>query len=173
MTDTPPMLFYLRILVVLVLAWQSVMAGWTVLKPIVAPHGRSWQQMLTLTSDDRLRAALGKDAGTLFAMREAAEPSAMWLVEKVSRRIEDIKSVAEFEQLSARNGLYVQLTTLLYPDPYFLPVINAITTAEDLVGRGTSAMVCVMAGDPVPSARPGWTLVQHNELFDLWRFQKA
>ena len=167
------MLFYLRILVVLVLAWQSVMAGWTVLKPIVTPNGRSWQQMLAFTSDDRLRLALGKDADTLFAMRAAADAGAMWLVEKVTGRIEDIKSVAEFEQLSARNGLYVQLTTLLYPDPFFLPAINAITTAEDLVGRGRNTMLCVMAGDPVPGDRPGWSLVQHHELFDLWRFQKA
>jgi hypothetical protein len=57
--------------------------------------------MLLATSDARLRLALGKDADTLFAMREAAEPGAMWLVEKVGGRIEDIKSVAQRARIAA------------------------------------------------------------------------
>ena len=167
------MLPYLRILVVLVLAWQGTIAGWTVLKPIVSANGRTWQQLFLATSDERLRLALGKDAETLFAIRAAAKPDSMWLVEKVTGRIEGIKSVAEFERLSARNGLHIQLTTLLYPDPFLLPFENAITTLEDLVGQGRDTMLCVLPGDPAPTQRPGWSRVLQNKLFELWRFQKA
>jgi len=167
------MQFTLRILVVAVLAWQGVCAGWALLGPVVTQGNKSWHQKLLATSDERLRQALGKDAATLFAMRAAAEPSALWLAEKVGGRIEDIKSAEDFERLSARNGLLIQLTTLSYPDPFLLTVANAIASTEDVSSRGQDAVLCVFPGDASPSARVGWSLVKRNDFFELWRFQKG
>lgn len=166
------MQFTLRILVVAVLAWQGGYAGWAMLRPIVKQDNTSWSQRLLATSDERLRQALGKDADTLFAMRTAAEPSALWLTEKVGGRIEDIKTAADFERLSARNGLLIQLTTLSYPDPFLLPVPNAIAATKDVVRRGQDGVLCVFPGDASPVAQAGWSMVQRNDFFELWRFQK-
>jgi len=163
----------LRLLVVSVLAWQGVCAGWAILKPVVMQDNKSWHQKLLATSDERLRQALGKDADVLFAMRAAAEPSSLWLTEKVGGRIEDIKSVEDFERLSARNGLLIQLTTLSYPDPFLLTAANAIAATEDVVRRGQDAVLCVFPGDASPLARTGWSLLEHNDFFELWRFQKG
>ena len=162
----------LRIAVVLVLAWQAGSAAWAMLEPVVATDLGSWRQRLFATSDERVRRALGADAEILFAMRAAAEPGALWLVEKVAGRIEDIKTPADFERLSARNGLLIQLSTLLYPDPFLLAAPAAIAATEDLIGRGFDAALCVLPGDAAPAGRAGWRLVLDDAHFDLWRFRQ-
>lgn len=163
----------------LLLTWQ---AGAAVL---VLAHGTAtraaipWDLRLTATTDERIRRALGADAELLFALRAANAPGSLLLTQKVEGRVEDIRSVAEFERLSAKNGLLLQLTTLLYPDPFLLPASQPIPTAEDLVRRGHAAALCVLPGDADPGTRPGWSLVpasppassSSSPPFQLWRFR--
>lgn len=163
----------------LLLTWQ---AGEAVL---VLAHGAAtraaipWQLRLCATTDERIRRALGADAELLFALRGAVAPGSLLITQKVEGRVEDIRSVAEFERLSAKNGLLLQLTTLLYPDPFLLPASHPIPTVEDLVRHGHAAALCVLPGDADPGTRPGWSLVPasppssppSSPHFQLWRFR--
>ena len=88
-----------RTLVVLaVLVWQAGAAATMLARHSWANADVAWSTRLLASTDERLRMMLGADADTLFALRTAAEPGAIWVLQKVVGRIEDVKSVAEFER---------------------------------------------------------------------------
>jgi hypothetical protein len=163
---------FLAITGLLLLGWQATMTAVAFARGLATQAGVPWQRRLLATTDDRVRMALGADADILFALRAASEPGDVLIAAKVMGRIEDLESPADFERLAARNGLLVQLTTLLYPDPFLLTVPDAIAAVRDLSERGDPATLCVFPGDPTPDAG-GWSRTATDPHFELWRFRKG
>ncbi len=171
MTVSKPTLV-LRSVVLAVLVWQAGAAATMLARHSWANADVAWSTRLLASTDERLRMMLGPDAETLFALRLAAEPGAIWVLQKVVGRIEDVKSVAEFERLAARNGLNIMLATLSYPVPWLLEVPEPFATVETEAAKGLTLRLCVLPGDLEPAARPGWLCEKTTTHFKLWHFQK-
>ena len=167
------MQIFLRVAVSLLLAWQASQAVLRMVGTAGAHADVTFRESLLATTDERLRRALGDDADILLAMREVATPDSLWLTQKVTGLIEDIETPADFERLSARNGLLVQLTTLLYPEPFLLAVPDPVAAVEGLVRRGHAAELCVFPWSRPPARREGWRRLRRNRHFELWSYQKG
>ncbi|MCB1981541.1 MAG: hypothetical protein KDF63_06180 [Rhodoferax sp.] len=171
----------LRIAVCAVLAWQAIGTVQSALarRPLY-DDGVPFADYLTADTATRLRAVLGPDAEIVGQLRDATGPGQIVLnrvvqgsLEELQRNARDERELAAmFEQLAAKNGLFVQLTGFLYPDPFFLSVPDPIVAVEDYDGPEARPWLFVLDGDPTPSARPGWTLAHHRPRFELWQFRK-
>jgi len=167
----------LRGLVLAALGWQAGAAALQLGERTVAQAQVPWQQRLFEGTDDKLRRALGADAELLFALRTEVPPGSLLVTQKVTGGKEDIERVqkdpALLATLSARNGLLVQLTTLLYPDPFLYAAPDPILFVEQIVAGGNDALLCVLPGDRSPTGRAGWTRLVDKPGFQTWRFQKG
>lgn len=162
----------LRLAVCAALGWQAVMGGIALGHRTAVQQAVGYRARFLADTETRLRSALGADADLLFALRAAVPSGSLVITQKVTGRIEDIKSAADFERLNARNGLLVQLTTLLYPDPFLLAVSDPIAAVEDLVHHDREASLCVFRGDREPADRAGWSRTQQAAGFAIWHFRK-
>lgn len=171
-----PAALALRAAVVVTLVWQAGAAALQLGERAIGQAQVPWRQRLFDTTDDKLRRALGADAELLFALRTAVPPGSLLVTHKLGGP-EDFERVQRdpslFPVLQARKGLLVQLTTLLYPDPFFHEAPAAIEFVEDLVRRGIDALLCVLPGDRSPAGRAGWTQLVDHPGFQTWRFQKG
>lgn len=178
--DRPPVRAFQFVcggLVGAVLVWQAAAACQALGRRVDAQARFSWRERLLDGTDDKLRRALGADAGLFFALRAAVPPGSLVVTQKVTGGKEDIERVQKdptlLATLSARNGLLVQLTTLLYPDPFLYAAPDPITVVEQVVAGGNDALLCVLPGDRTPAGRPGWSRTGDNPGFETWRYRKG
>ncbi len=178
------MLFLLRSVVCGLLLWQAVVAGIDAANRVQAGRAVGWDLRLLADTDTRMQRALGADVEIVHALRSLLPPGSLLLNRAVTGTIEELRQqtsdeqqrIARFQHLAAKNGLFVQLTGLLYPTPFFLSVADPIAAVEHNGDDGPAAAsvwLFVLAEDPSPAGRPGWTRVHHEPRFDLWRFQKV
>jgi len=167
-----------RIALVGLVSWQAVAAAVALVRRSSTCPGLS---SLTATTPERLQAALGADARLLIELQRLVPPGVVVLNQQVVGTLDDLIRTtkdegelrAAFERLSARNGLFIQMTVLLYPTPFLLSVPAPIPLAEQEAAAGRERWLFVLQDDPEPRDRAGWECVHRDPRFSLWRFQKA
>ncbi|MCB9879375.1 MAG: hypothetical protein H6835_17405 [Planctomycetes bacterium] len=135
-----------------------------------------WPFALGAPSDERIARVLGADMEILSFLR-ARLPGTCVLHQRVGGSLEELRQrypddrdfVAAFEGLSARNGLFLQLTALAYPQAFVIGLPEPITVAEDNAKAGHERWLLVLPGDPLPQGRPGWVAVHSSARFSVWR----
>jgi hypothetical protein len=170
-----------RAALVVVLAWQAVVALARQTDAVAArPLGDAWRA-LAADAGERLRAALGDDAETVLALREPPWPEGALFAQRVTGSLEELRRTtandrelaAAFERLSARNGLLVQLTQLLLPRPLLVQATDPVAEIEAAAVHGHDHWLLVLAGDATPHGRPGWDCTRAHARFTTWRFRKG
>ncbi|MBL8730665.1 MAG: hypothetical protein JNM25_19765 [Planctomycetes bacterium] len=170
----------LRLLTCALLAWQAIVVTTGSAQRVVAAS-EGWHLLFTADTETRLRQVLGEDAALFSELRTVVASGTVLLNQQVQGSLEGLRRTAKDEQdfrdtfarLAARNGLFVQLSGLLYPDLLFLSVAEPIAVIEAGVQDADDALLFVFEGDPVPTGRAGWTCTHQAARFQLWRFQKA
>ncbi|MFY9344618.1 MAG: hypothetical protein WAT39_19150 [Planctomycetota bacterium] len=166
---------------VALLGWQAVAGALELGRRAAAGGPLSQAECVVAGTDERLRRALGDDADLLADLRHEATPGTIVLTRRVTGSLEELRAqakseqelVATFGRLSARNGLLIQLTTFLFPAPYLLAVPDPIALAEQEAAAGRERPLFVLAGDPEPQGRAGWTCARRTARSSTWRFQKG
>lgn len=171
----------LRVAVLALLGWQAVQ--WAIAEQghLAATREIGWDLRLFASTDTRVQRVLGADAAIHASLRQLVPPGSTVMNRQVQGSLEELQRtaksqeelVATFERLSARNGLFIQLTTLLYPDPFFLSVNDPIALVEAEVAAGRQPWLFVLEGDPEPTGRQGWQCVHREPRFQLWRLPKG
>ena len=169
-----------RLAIASVVAWQALAALWQSTQRLTVVTRAQWRDCLLATTGERVQAVLGPDAPMVDALREVA-PDRMVLTRQVTGSIEELRAdskdehdlVATFERLSARNGLQIQLTALLYPSPFVLRLPEAQQAIEREATAGRDRWLLVIAGDVQPTAGNGWSCVRADARWSLWRYQKG
>lgn len=172
--------FPVRLALASVLVWQALTAAWQQARHFRAASTIPWQQSLLATTSERVQAVLGPDAPVVDGLRDLAADRVV-LTRQVTGSIDELRAtakderelVAAFERLSARNGLQIQLTALLYPSPFILRVIEPTALIEREATAGRERWLLVIAGDVEPTAGGGWSCVHTHPRWSLWRYQKG
>ncbi len=170
---------FARIALVGLLAWQGVAAALLQARRTAANAPGDVLASLTATTADRVRRALGDDAAIVTALRDVVPRGTVVLNRQVHGSLEELRRtavderqlIAALERLSARNGLFVQLTALTFPAPCLLSVPDPVAVVEREHAAGRDRWLFVLADDPEPEGRPGWTRVHRDRRFSLWRFR--
>lgn len=170
-----------RLALVAVVSWQALAAGRGLVVRSGSAPGVDFPFALTATTDQRLRHALGDDAHLIEELRRVVPPGLVLLNQQVVATLDGLRAttrseaelVAEFTRLSAQNGLFIQLTTLLFPSPFLLSVPAPIELAEQEAAAGRERWLFVLQGNAEPRDRAGWSCVHRAPRFSLWRFPKG
>lgn len=187
--------FLFRAAVLAVLGWQTALFVQREYAHVAATAHLGADLRFAADTAARVRRVLGTDADVYDALRRLVPNGTMLVNRQVQGPAIDLEHVralearraagdetalrellalqTAFERLSARNGLFVQLTALLFPDPFFVSVPDPIALIESEVAAGRQPWLFVLDGDPEPGARAGWRRVHDSPRFRLWRFQKA
>jgi hypothetical protein len=165
-----------------VLLWQAVAAVVEQGRRVaVATHdGVGWPFRLGATTNERVRRVLGDDAAIVEQLPQRVPPGTVLLnrqfvvtPEMIAQLQAGQVSQPEFERLAARNGLFLQLTALLFPQPFLRSVPEPIALAELEAQPGHDRWLFVLHGDPEPTDRPGWQCSHRAANWTLWRLQKG
>jgi hypothetical protein len=148
------------------LAWQAAAAVVALGRGTVAGAAVGYQQRLCAGTAARISGAIGDDVEVYQVLRTHVPAGAIVLTLKVHGPIADLQSVV------AASRRLLQLTQLLYPDPYLCPVNDPIRVAEN-AAAGTEPWLLVLPGDVAPIGRAGWTCDHRSERCQLWRFRKV
>lgn len=172
--------FSVRLALASAVVWQALAAAWHHAERCRAAAAMPWQPSLLATTSERVQAVLGPDAPIVEGLRDLAAGRVV-LTRQVTGSIDELRAVAKderelaaaFERLSARNGLQIQLTALLYPSPFVLRVPEPIALIEREAGAGRERWLLVIAGDVEPQAGGPWSCVHTHPRWSLWRYQKG
>jgi len=167
-----------RIAFIGLVAWQATAATALHGERLAATSAATdWGHALAATTTQRCERVLGTDAGLLTTLPPLCPPGLVVLHERVGGSLDDLRRrttseqelAAAFARLAARNGLWLQWTALLYPQPFLLGVTDAITVAEHEARAGRPRWLLTLPGDPEPRDRTGWVVVQSSAQFTVWR----
>ncbi|MBL8754452.1 MAG: hypothetical protein JNK15_14205 [Planctomycetes bacterium] len=173
---------FVRIALAAVVVWQAAATAIELGRRVVAAGdaGVGWSFRLDATTTERVQRVLGDDAALLRELPERVPPGTVVLnrqfvvtPEMLARLQAGGVSQAEFERLAARNGLFLQLTALLFPRPFLRSVPDPIALAELEAKPGQDLWLFVLQGDPEPEGRPGWQCSHRAAKWTLWRLSKA
>lgn len=170
-----------RVVISALLGWQAAVSLVGACNRVTDGPNVDWSLALSGDTTARMERVLGADAAIYLTLQQVIPPGTTVYNRKVQGSIEELRRTtnseeelrAAFERLSARNGLFLQLSTLLFPNPFFVDVMDPIALVESEVAAGRQPWLFVLAPDPEPTARSGWTCCHRTERCRLWRFQKA
>jgi hypothetical protein len=175
----PALRSLLRIALGAAVAWQAAAAGAAIAQRFEASGAADWDDRLTADTATRVRRFLGGDADILLVLRELVPAHTVVCNRQVQGSLEELVRTARSEdelratidRLSARNGLFVQMTALLFPDVVFWSVPDPIGMVES--DPEARSWLFVLDGDAEPTDRAGWTCAHRSDRFRLWRFRKG
>lgn len=169
----------LRLTLGAAIVWQAGAAVAAGAHRLQTDNGVDWSFRLHADTAARVRHVLREDADLVTSLRTLVPPGSIVCNRQVQGSLDELIRTARsqdelratIDRLSARNGLFIQLTTLLFPDVLFWSVDDPIAIVESEAAR--SAWLFVLDGDPEPTDRAGWTCAHRTDRFRLWRFQKG
>ena len=178
----PPVLrCTLRIILGAAIVWQALAAAIAGAQRLQTDNGAGWWFRLHADTAARVRHVLREDADLVASLRTLVPAGSIVCNRQVQGSLDElIRSArnedelrATIDRLSAKNGLFIQLTTLLFPDVLFWSVADPVAIVESETQAGRGASLFVLDGDPEPTDRAGWTCAHRTDRFRLWRFQKG
>lgn len=155
-----------RILVLVVLACQGMVAVWQGVAAVVSREAGIYANGLTADTDWRKRTVLGAYAEVLDGVAQAIDAEGMILWRESD-------PMARSNVNLARARLAQRLRHLLYPQWLMsLGREYPVVEAELKVPPGSAVWLLVLDDDPVPAGRAGWTKELAGERYEIWQFQK-